>query len=120
MRYPVDDHIHTMASGHAFSTLQENARHAASLGLKLIACTDHAMAMPGGPGWIYFSALRMVAAGRRGIEVLRGVEANILDLRASWTSNALCAPARTGDRRCTTLSAARPAMPRRTPAAWRA
>ncbi|NLO35076.1 MAG: phosphatase [Clostridiaceae bacterium] len=79
MRYPVDVHIHTTASGHAFSTLQENARHAASLGLKLIACTDHAMAMPGGPGWIYFSALRMVPRVVEGIEVLRGVEANILD-----------------------------------------
>ncbi len=79
MRYPVDVHIHTVASGHAFSTLQENARHAASIGLKLIACTDHAMAMPGGPGWIYFSALRMVPRLIEGIEVLRGVEANILD-----------------------------------------
>lgn len=75
----VDTHTHTIASGHAYSTLQENCMEAAKKGLKLIALTDHGPAMPGGPHLFYFSNLKAIPTEIHGVEVLRGVEANIVD-----------------------------------------
>lgn len=37
----VDPHTHTIASGHGFSTIEENARHAAERGLEAIGMADH-------------------------------------------------------------------------------
>ena len=37
----VDPHTHTLFSGHAFSTIEENAIHAKKMGLEAIAMTDH-------------------------------------------------------------------------------
>ena len=49
MKYIIDTHTHTVASGHAYSTLIENAKAASAKGLKALAVTDHGVAMPGGP-----------------------------------------------------------------------
>ena len=49
MKFLTDMHIHTVASGHAYSTIDEIARFAAEKGLKVIAMTDHSSGMPGGP-----------------------------------------------------------------------
>lgn len=38
----VDSHTHTIASGHAYSTILENALAAKNKGLKLLCTTDHA------------------------------------------------------------------------------
>lgn len=43
----VDSHTHTIASGHAYSTILENALAAKNKGLKLLCTTDHAPEMPG-------------------------------------------------------------------------
>lgn len=75
----VDTHTHTIASGHAYSTLIENCQEASRKGLKLIALTDHGPAMPGGPHIFYFGNLKAVPTEINGVEVLRGVEANIID-----------------------------------------
>ena len=45
MKILADTHTHTIASGHAYSTVDENARWAAEQGLRLLALTDHAPAM---------------------------------------------------------------------------
>ncbi len=37
----VDPHTHTIFSGHAYSTIEENAIHAAEMGMEAIAITDH-------------------------------------------------------------------------------
>ena len=79
MNHTVDLHIHSLSSGHAYSTIEENARRAAEIGLKMIAITDHSFAMPGGPQWIHFAALTMLPRNLYGVEILRGIEANILD-----------------------------------------
>ena len=42
MRDVLDTHTHTLASGHAYSTIRENVRAAAERGLDLIAITEHA------------------------------------------------------------------------------
>lgn len=79
MNYTVDLHTHTVASGHAYSTIQENVRHASEIGMKLVAITDHGVAMQGGPDILHFHNLKVLPRMMYGVEVLRGVEANILD-----------------------------------------
>ena len=37
----VDPHTHTIFSGHAFSTIEENARHAKEAGMEAIGMSDH-------------------------------------------------------------------------------
>ena len=43
----LDVHTHTIASGHAFSTLQEMAKAASDKGLKLLGITEHSSGIPG-------------------------------------------------------------------------
>lgn len=78
-RMVVDLHTHTVSSGHAYSTLQENCQEAAHKGIKLIAMTDHGPAMPGGPHIFHFGNLRVLPEVIHGVEVLKGIEANIID-----------------------------------------
>ncbi|MBC7959070.1 MAG: phosphatase, partial [Vallitaleaceae bacterium] len=75
----VDLHTHTVASGHAYSTLMENITIAAQKGLKLVGVSDHAPTMPGGPYIYYFQNLRVVPKEIYGVQILKGVEANIID-----------------------------------------
>lgn len=77
MRIEVDSHTHTVASGHAYSTLQENVQAAANRGIKLLAITDHGPAMPGAPHPWYFINMRSIPRIIDGVGILRGVEANI-------------------------------------------
>lgn len=79
MKYVADLHVHTVASGHAFSTVLENAQAAKEQGLELIAITDHGPAMVGGPHQYHFSNMRILPDYIAGIRILRGVEANIVD-----------------------------------------
>lgn len=78
-RMVVDIHTHTISSGHAYSTLLENCSEAAKKGLRLIAMTDHGPAMPGGPHIFHIGNQRVIPNFINGVEVLKGVEANILD-----------------------------------------
>lgn len=73
-----DLHIHTIASGHAYSTINEIAAVAARRQLRLIGMTDHGPALPGGPHPYHFLALRFIPPHIAGVRVLRGIEANIL------------------------------------------
>lgn len=79
MKYILDVHCHTVASGHAYSTLTENINHAAETGLKLIAVTDHSPKMPGSTSLFYFLNLKILPSEINGVELLKGVELNILD-----------------------------------------
>lgn len=47
MRFLVDPHTHTISSGHARSTVRENALAAKQAGMEGICCTDHGPAMEG-------------------------------------------------------------------------
>lgn len=77
MHLETDTHIHTIASGHAYSTLAENAAAAATRGLRLIAVTDHGPAMPGSPHIWFFHNMRVIPRLMSGVGLLRGIEANI-------------------------------------------
>lgn len=78
-----DMHCHTIASSHAYNTILEMAQHAAKVGLKAIAITDHAQAMPGGAHPWYFSNMTCLPDRIEGVRVYHGVEANITDFDGS-------------------------------------
>lgn len=79
MKIELDVHTHTIASGHAFSTLREMAQAAAGKGLKLLGITEHSPGIPGSCDPIYFRNLHVVPRQMYGIELLLGAEINILD-----------------------------------------
>lgn len=79
MNIELDVHTHTVASGHAFSTLQEMVQAAAEKGLKMLGITEHAPGIPGTCDPIYFRNLHVVPRRMYGIELLLGAEINILD-----------------------------------------
>lgn len=82
MRLIADTHCHTVASSHAYSTIMENINEAKSQGLYAIAITDHARSMPCPPGTWYFQNLKILPRNIYGINVLKGIEANILNNNA--------------------------------------
>lgn len=79
MKIAVDTHTHTYASGHAYSTLIENAKMAKKHGLTMFCCTDHSGEMPGAPHPWYFSNQKILPRFIEEVAVLRGVETNILN-----------------------------------------
>lgn len=79
MKIELDVHTHTIASGHAFSTLQEMVQAAADKGLKMLGITEHTSGIPGSCAPIYFRNLHVVPRQMYGIELLLGAEINILD-----------------------------------------
>lgn len=72
-----DLHTHTVASGHAYSTISENAAAAARKGIKLLGMTDHGPSMPGAPNLYHFGNLLILPKSLYGVRILPGVEANI-------------------------------------------
>jgi putative hydrolase len=83
MKIELDVHTHTVASGHAFSTLQEMARAAADKGLKLLGITEHTPGIPGTCDPIYFRNYHVVPRRMYGVELLLGAEINIMDTRGT-------------------------------------
>ncbi len=79
MKIELDVHTHTIASGHAFSTLQEMVQAASEKGLKLLGITEHAPGIPGSCSPIYFRNLYVVPHRMYGVDLLLGAEINILD-----------------------------------------
>lgn len=79
MRITADLHTHTIVSGHAYSTVDENIRAAQETGLDALAITDHGPNMPSMlPTW-YFENMKTIPNTVRGLQVFRGIEANITD-----------------------------------------
>lgn len=79
MQLQCDCHIHTISSGHAYSTVTECARAAFLKGLSLMALTDHGPTMPGGPHIFHFDNMKVLPRYLEGVRLLQGVEANIID-----------------------------------------
>lgn len=77
MDIEVDLHTHTVASGHAYSTITENALAASRKGIKLLGMTDHGPSMPGAPSLYHFGNLAVLPSEIGGVSILTGVEANI-------------------------------------------
>lgn len=79
--FEVDAHVHSVASVHAYSTIEECARNAAGKGIRCIAITDHCTAD-------FAQRERSIEAihntvclpgTMHGVRVLRGVEIDIVD-----------------------------------------
>ncbi|WP_455544536.1 phosphatase [Intestinibacter sp.] len=83
MKAIVDMHTHTVASGHAYSTLHENVQFAKKHGLKILGLSDHGPNMLGGPELYFFNNLKVIPKEIDGIRVLKGMEANILDIEGN-------------------------------------
>lgn len=80
IKIKVDPHTHTIFSGHAFSTIEENAVHAAKSGIEAIGMTDHY-----GPMFVDMTqisaAINMSALPEviHGVRILAGTEIDIVD-----------------------------------------
>lgn len=81
MKYVVDVHTHTVASGHAYTTWLENVKEAAHKGIKVLGTTEHGPAMPGGPHLFYFGNLKALPKRLYGVTLLNGCEANIVNFK---------------------------------------
>lgn len=79
MKIVADTHTHTLASGHAYSTIREMAKSGAEKGLKALALTEHAPKMPGTCQLFYFMNLDVVPREMYGMKLLFGTELNIMD-----------------------------------------
>lgn len=75
----VDLHVHSIASGHAYSTVNELAAAAAANGLEAIAITDHGPGLPGGPHPYYFTNQERFHSIKDLCSVLSGVEEDLTD-----------------------------------------
>lgn len=79
MKFFIDTHTHTLASGHAYCTTLEYIKTAKEQGVRGIAITDHAPLMPGSCGYVHFSNLHIMPKEIDGVRVYTGVELNILN-----------------------------------------
>lgn len=79
MKYVLDTHTHTLASGHAYSTMNEMIEAAKQQGLELLCITEHSMTMPGTCHPFYFENWRIVDRNAYDVELMLGAELNILD-----------------------------------------
>ncbi len=80
-KYIVDTHVHTVSSGHAYSTLSDYVEQAKKIGLEMFAITDHGPEMPGASHWYQIANQRVIPEYIDGIRVLKGVEVNIMDYK---------------------------------------
>lgn len=79
MKYITDIHTHSIASQHAYSTIDENTKAAKQKGLKLIATTDHAPGMKNTTPRAFFTNYHVLPNFLHDVELLLGAELNIMD-----------------------------------------
>lgn len=79
MKFIADTHTHSLASGHAYSTIREMASAAARNGIELLALTEHAPEMPGTCGLYYFMNFDVIPREMNGVQMLFGSEVNIMN-----------------------------------------
>ncbi|MBE5964389.1 MAG: phosphatase [Lachnospira sp.] len=90
MNMTIDLHTHSIASGHAFNTIDEMAKYAADKGVTHLGITEHAPMMPGTCHEFYFQNLHIVPREKFGVKLFLGAEVNILnDLGEVDLSNGL-------------------------------
>ncbi len=74
-----DLHTHTIMSGHAYSTLQENLVAAKAAGLQAYGFSEHAPNMMGTVTELYFANFKALPQEVDGVKLFAGIELNILD-----------------------------------------
>lgn len=73
-----DLHTHTLASGHAYGTIREQAQAAAEAGLSMLGLTEHAPGVPGTAHPLYFNNLFTIPRTLYGVYLFHGSEINVL------------------------------------------
>lgn len=76
----VDLHTHTIASGHAYSTIEAMIKAAEQKEIRLFGITEHAPKMPGTCSELYFNNLRVLERKHGEMYTLFGAELNIMDM----------------------------------------
>ena len=72
-------YTHTLRSGDAYSTVQENITAASRRQLSYLAITDHGCAKPGGPNsWVPFTNQWVLPKAAEGVRMLYGIEADVI------------------------------------------
>ena len=78
--FEFDPHTHSIASGHVTkNTITDLAKTALQRNLTMLGITDHGPATPNSSKAAYFRNLKYAPRKRCGIDILYGVELNILD-----------------------------------------
>ena len=83
MKDILDVHIHTTASGHAYSTFGEVVDTAKAKGLELVGIADHGSCVPGASHSFYFANFKVIPREIDGIKIAMGAELNIIDYSGS-------------------------------------
>jgi putative hydrolase len=83
MKIAVDTHTHSIASGHAYSTIDELARAARKRRLAGFVLSEHGPALQGFPHVYFFGNLHVLPKLLHKVRVFRGVELNIMDTSGS-------------------------------------
>ncbi|MBB5335214.1 phosphatase [Pectinatus brassicae] len=83
MKDILDMHMHTLMSGHAYSTLSEMIAAGRKKGLELIGITEHTPSMPGTCHEIYFHNFKVINRHPDNIELMMGAEVNIMDFQGN-------------------------------------
>ena len=83
MKIILDTHTHTIASGHAYNTINEMVLAAKEKGLQFLGITEHGPAMPGAGHEFYFLNYRVLRREKFGVKILYGCELNIIDLEGN-------------------------------------
>ena len=83
MKDILDVHIHTTASGHAYSTFGEVIAAAKKKNLELIGIADHAPSVPGVSHSYHFVNFKVIPCDAYGIKIVMGAELNVIDYSGS-------------------------------------
>jgi len=86
-RIKTDLHVHTISSGHGFSTIREICADAGPRGIVMVGMTDHGPSMPGGAHIYHFTNLVVLPRVLSGVRVLRSAECNIIDTNGTLDIN---------------------------------
>lgn len=79
MKIIADTHTHTIVSSDAFSTLYENVQAAKKRGMAHLCVTEHVFSvLPNAPRPEYFRCMHALPREIDGVEIVRGVEANVI------------------------------------------
>jgi putative hydrolase len=74
----IDTHTHSVASGHAYSTVLEIAREARNNRLEGFVLTDHGSSLKGAPYYYHFGNMKVIPPVLDGVRFFSGAEANIV------------------------------------------
>lgn len=79
----LDVHTHTLASGHAYGTINEMIKEASNRNLDILGITEHGPGIPGACNPFYFFNIKVVPRMQYGVKLMLGAEINILDYKGT-------------------------------------